>query len=116
MSADTMKNLSTGVELTPYILSMDREVNANQVKNFDLNGVPHIQNIGMENYTITVEFIFERSKESLFMSAFRNADPVYVSNDSETHIGYITSIRLDGKQKTATHQKATITMMEEVAS
>lgn len=113
---DTITNQTTGIELTPHVISVNQVIDINQIQDFDLRGIPHIQNIGIEHYTLTVEFVSEIAQRSLILSAFRRADLIRIVNDDDVYLGYMSSLKFDERQKTLTHQRGTMTLLEEVPS
>lgn len=111
--ADTLYNQSKNIEITKDIIETLRTPSLQQVLNVGLNGLVHIQNIGIVNYQIQVDFIIHKQNDKLIYDAYRDADLIKVIDDNNEYIGYITAVNLDNKYAQGYH-KGTIILQEEV--
>ena len=111
--ADTLYNQSKSIEITKDIIETLRTPSLQQVLNVGLNGLVHIQNIGIVNYQIQVDFIIHKQNDKLIYDAYRDADLIKVIDDNNEYIGYIISVNLDNKHAQGYH-KGTIILQEEV--
>ena len=110
--ADTLYNQSKSIEITKDIIETLRTPSLQQVLNVGLNGLVHIQNIGIVNYQIQVDFIIHKKNDKLIYDAYRDADLIKVIDDNNEYIGYITAVNLDNKYAQGYH-KGTIILQEE---
>lgn len=111
--ADTLYNQSKNIEITKDIIRTLRASSLQQVLNTGLNGLVHIQNIGVVNFQVQVEFIIHKKNDNLIYNAYRDADLMKIVDDDNEYIGYIISVSLDNKYAQGYH-KGTIILQEEV--
>lgn len=93
--ADTLYDVNAGKELTPYIVKTERTPSLNQVVNNGLNGVVHIQNIGVVNFEIDVQFVLHKSNDESVYTAYQNGHLLQVRDDDREYFGYITAVALE---------------------
>lgn len=111
--ADVLYNQSKNIEITKDINETFRASSLQQVLNVGLNGLVHIQNIGVVNYQVQVDFIIHKTNDKLLYDAYRDADLVKVVDGENEYIGYITSVNLDNKFAQGFHRGSVI-LQEEV--
>lgn len=111
--ADTIFNQTTGVELTPFVSKTVRTPSLTQVVNTSISGLPHIQNVGVVSYQLTVEFIIHMDNDLALMNAWQNGDLIKVVDDGVTRYGYITGVSL-GEDYAEGYHEGMIRIHEEV--
>lgn len=111
--ADTLYNQTKGIEITKDIDKTLRSPSLQQVLNVGLNGLVHVQNIGIVNYQTQVNFIIHEDNDKLLYDAYRDADLIKVVDDNKTYYGYIIAVNVDSEYAQGYH-KAAIVIQEEV--
>lgn len=112
---DTLYNETEKVEITPYVAKTVRTPFLAQVINTALNGLAHIQNIGVVTYQTEVSFVIHRDRDSLLMSAWQRGNLIKVVDDSITRYGYIIRLEL-GEDYAEGYHTGVILLQEEVAA
>lgn len=113
--ADTLYNETEKVEITPHIAKTVRTPSLAQVVNTALNGLAHIQNIGIITYQTEVEFVIHQDNDSLLLSAWRKGNLIKVVDGSVTRYGYIIRLEL-GEDYAEGYHTGTILLQEEVTA
>lgn len=111
--ADTIFNQTTGIELTPHVAKTVRTPSLQQVVNVAMNGLPHIQNIGVVSYQLQVEFVIHQDMDLALLNAWQNGNLIKVVDDGVTRYGYITGLKLSEDYAEGYHA-GTIKLHEEV--
>ena len=110
--ADTLYDTNALKELTPYIRQTKRTPSLNQVVNTGLNGVVHIQNIGVVNFEITVEFVIHTENDQAVYTAYRDGHLLQVKDDDREYFGYITAVSLEDEYADGYHAGILILQQE----
>ena len=111
--SDTLYNATLGVEITPHIGKTIRTPSLPQVVNVALNGLPHIQNVGLISYQLQVEFVIHQNMDGTLLTAWQNGNLIKVVDDGVTRFGYITKLTF-GKDYAEGYHTGTIVLQEEV--
>ena len=101
---DTLYNSTKRMEITPHISGTVRTPSLTQVRNVSLNGLPHIQNIGVVSYQLQVKFVIHDSRDDLLLSSWQDGDLIKVVDDNQTHQGYILDLTLSPEYAEGYHE------------
>ena len=111
--SDTLHNETTGVEITPFIAKTIRTPSLTQVINTAINGLAHIQNIGVVSFQTQVEFVIHRDNDILLLNAWQDGNLLRVIDDELTRYGYIVGLEL-GEDYADGYHVGTLLLQEEV--